>query len=208
MNTLDLVLVVVAYLFGSISTAVITSKLMGLPDPRTQGSGNPGATNVLRIGGKKAAIITLLGDSLKAVIPVLIAKAFGFTPFTLGLVAVGAFVGHLFPVFFGFKGGKGVATAAGAILALDWHVGLLLLAVWLGMAVIFRYSSLAALTASIASPLLALWLNHDYFWPCLVMSLLLIWRHQSNIKKLLAGQEDKIGSKKKKTAQVETGDAS
>lgn len=197
MNTLDFVFVVAAYLCGSISAAVITARLMGLQDPRSAGSGNPGATNVLRIGGKKAAIITLLGDSLKAVLPILVAKLLGLTPFALGLIAVAAFVGHLFPVFFGFKGGKGVATAAGATLALDWQIGLCLLAVWLIMAFVFRYSSLAALTAAIASPLLALWLNTEYFWPCLVMSLLLIWRHQSNIQKLLAGQEDKIGAKKR-----------
>lgn len=203
MNTLEFIFVVVAYLFGSLSAAIITSRLMGLQDPRTGGSGNPGATNVLRLGGKKAAIFTLLGDSLKAVIPVLLVKALGYTPFVLGLVAVAAFVGHLYPVFFRFQGGKGVATAAGAILALDWHIGLALLAVWLGMAVVFRYSSLAALTASIASPLLALWLNQDYFWPCLFMSVLLIWRHQSNIRKLLAGQEDKIGSKKKTAENAE-----
>lgn len=193
---LEFAFVVVAYLFGSLSAAIITSKLMGLQDPRTGGSGNPGATNVLRLGGKKAAIFTLLGDSLKAVVPVLIAQALGFAPFALGLIAVAAFIGHLLPVFFRFQGGKGVATAAGAILALDWRLGLALLGVWLFMAAVFRYSSLAALTASIASPILALWLNPDYFWPCLVMSLLLVWRHQSNIQKLLAGQEDKIGAKK------------
>ncbi|MBI2379572.1 MAG: glycerol-3-phosphate 1-O-acyltransferase PlsY [Gammaproteobacteria bacterium] len=195
---LDLALALVAYLFGSISTAIVTCKLMGLPDPRTVGSGNPGATNVLRLGGKKAALITLVGDSVKAVIPVLIGKAFGLEELSLGILAVAAFLGHLFPVFFRFQGGKGVATAAGAILALDWVLGLGLLGVWLGMALVFRYSSLAALTASIASPILAWFLHPAYAWACLAMSIALVWRHKSNIQKLLAGEEDKIGAKKEK----------
>lgn len=206
MNMLDLALALVAYLFGSISTAIVTCKLMGLPDPRTVGSGNPGATNVLRVGGKKAALITLVGDSVKAVIPVLIGKAFGLDDGSLGVLAVAAFLGHLFPVFFRFQGGKGVATAAGAILALDWRLGLGLLGVWLAMAFTFRYSSLAALTASLASPLLAWYIHPAFVWPCLAMSIALVWRHKSNIQKLLAGQEDKIGAKKGKKAEEATGD--
>src|SRR5689334_17854922 len=135
---------IIAYLIGSISTAIVTCKIMRLPDPRDQGSGNPGATNVLRFGGKKAAIITLMGDMLKGVIPVLAAKWFGFNTVGLSLVAFAAFLGHLYPIFFRFQGGKGVATAFGCFIALSWPLGLLLAATWLIIAILFRYSSLAA----------------------------------------------------------------
>jgi len=143
---------ILAYLFGSISSAIIVCKLMGLPDPRTQGSQNPGATNVLRIGGKKAAIITLLGDMLKGVIPILAAKWYGLDPTGIACVTFAAFFGHLFPIFFRFQGGKGVATAIGCLLALSLPVGLSWLATWIIIAIIFRYSSLSSLITSLLAP--------------------------------------------------------
>lgn len=190
--------IVVAYLFGSISSAIVVCKLMGLPDPRTEGSGNPGTTNVLRIGGKKAAIFTLIGDVLKGVIPVLFAKWYGFDALPLSFVTFAAFFGHLYPVFFKFEGGKGVATAAGCLLALAWPIGLLVLGTWVLMAVLFRYSSLAALTAALVAPVYAWWLtNDDYTVMVCVMSGFLIYRHRGNIRKLVSGQEDQIGKKDK-----------
>lgn len=168
---------------------------MGLADPRTAGSGNPGATNVLRLGGKKAAILTLLGDVLKGVIPVLLARAFVPAPTVIALVGLFAFLGHLYPVFFGFRGGKGVATAFGVLLALAPLVGLAVLITWLAMAFAFRYSSLSAITAAVLAPLyVALWLpGLPYFEVALAMSLLLVWRHRPNIRNLLSGAEGKIG---------------
>lgn len=193
---LTLIAIVIAYLFGSISSAIVTCKLMGLADPRTQGSGNPGATNVLRIGGKKAAIITLFGDVLKGVIPVLLAKAYGFDTLSLSLITFAAFLGHLYPVFFRFEGGKGVATCLGCLLALAWPIGLALMATWLLMAITFRYSSLSSLTAAIFAPVFAWYFtNIDYTVMTLLMSALLIYRHRKNIQNLLSGKEDKIGKK-------------
>lgn len=188
----------IAYLFGSISSAVITCKLLGLPDPRTEGSKNPGATNVLRIGGKKAAVITLFGDFLKGAIPVLIAKALEINTLGLALVTFAAFFGHLYPIFFRFQGGKGVATTFGCILALAWPVGLCMLATWLSVAALFRYSSLAALITAIMAPIyMYVFTNPTYTYMALFMSLLLIYRHQNNIRNLLAKKENKIGQKKK-----------
>jgi glycerol-3-phosphate acyltransferase PlsY len=191
---IDYLLIPAGYLFGSVSTAIIVCRLMGLPDPRTEGSGNPGATNVARLGGKKAAALTLVGDMLKGLIPVLIAHAMHAGPVILAATALAAFLGHLYPVFFGFQGGKGVATALGVIYGLYWPVGLLTTAVWLGMALLFRYSSLAALIAILLTPLGFLWL-----WPepaiiiaMCVLTVLLYWRHRSNIANLLSGKEGKI----------------
>lgn len=199
------IVTLLAYLMGSVSSAIIVCKMMGLPDPRTQGSKNPGATNVLRIGGKKSAIITLLGDMLKGVIPVLIAKALGFDSLGLSLVAFAAFIGHLYPLFFDFEGGKGVATALGCILALSFPAGLCWLATWLLMAVLFRYSSLASLTASVLAPFYCWYFtqSHVIALSIAAMSVILIIRHKTNIKKLLAGQESKIG-KKIKTQDLNT----
>lgn len=204
MNALFSVLAVVAaYLIGSISFAVVVSKAMGLADPRSYGSKNPGATNVLRTGNKTAAALTLVGDALKGLVAVLLAKAlaarFGFGDGTIALVALAAFVGHLFPVFHRFQGGKGVATAAGVLLALHPLLGLGTLATWLLIAFFFRYSSLAALVAAVFAPLWYLFL----FQPdpiaaaVAVMSVLLIWRHGTNIQNLLAGKESRIGQKKR-----------
>ena len=196
---IDYLLIPAGYLFGSVSTAIIVCKLMGLPDPRTEGSGNPGATNVARLGGKKAAALTLLGDMLKGLIPVLIAHAMQAAPLILAATALAAFLGHLYPVFFGFRGGKGVATALGVIYGLDWHVGLLTTAIWLAMALLFRYSSLAALIAILLAPFGFLWL-----WPepaviaaMAIMTVMLYWRHRSNISNLLSGREGKISFGKK-----------
>jgi len=185
------------YLIGSLSFAVIVSQLFGLNDPRTYGSGNPGATNVLRSGNKAAAIITLLLDALKAYVPVVVARQLGMDDTVVTAVGLGAFLGHLWPVFFKFEGGKGVATAAGALLGFDPAMGGFVLLIWLGTAAVFRYSSLAALTASLAAPVLQ-WHFHGVgpmIYGVIVMSVLLIWRHEANIRKLLAGQESKLGQK-------------
>ena len=186
-----------AYLIGSLSFAVIVSRLFGLADPRTYGSGNPGATNVLRSGNKGAAILTLLFDALKGYIPVVIGAHAGLDALQLTVIGLGAFIGHLWPIFFKFEGGKGVATAAGVLLGFGGALGGAVLLVWVIMAAVFRYSSLAALTASLAAPVLQWWLQGlgPQTWGVLLMSALLIWRHEANIRKLLAGQESKLGQK-------------
>lgn len=188
-----------SYLLGSISTAILVCKLMGLPDPRQDGSKNPGTTNVMRLGGKLPAILTLLGDVIKGVIPVLIAKAYpSSTEFLVIAAMVGPILGHLYPIFFAFKGGKGVATALGIYLAASWQVGLLVVAIWLTMAFIFRISSLSAIIAILASPLLAeYWLGRPYTLMAAAIALLLIYKHRENISRLLKGVEPKIGKKAK-----------
>jgi glycerol-3-phosphate acyltransferase PlsY len=197
--TTDYLLVLGGYLFGSVSTAIIVCKLMGLPDPRTQGSRNPGATNVARLGGKKAAAYTLTGDMLKGLLPVLLAHALHADPTILAATALAAFLGHLYPVFFGFQGGKGVATALGVIYGLYWPVGLLTTAIWLGMALVFRYSSLAALTAILSVPFGFMWLlpEQPIIIAMAVLTAILYWRHRSNIANLLSGKEGKISFGKK-----------
>ena len=188
---IDIALILGAYLAGSLSAAIITCRLMGLPDPRSQGSGNPGATNVMRVGGKKPAAITLAGDALKGLLPVLLAQALEVSNAVLALTALAAFLGHLYPVFFGFKGGKGVATAFGTLIGLAWPVALCLLGVWLLMAKVFHISSLAALTAAVTAPLFMWWLRPvpELIAVSVVISIMLIWRHRSNIRKLLDGTE-------------------
>jgi glycerol-3-phosphate acyltransferase PlsY len=191
---INYLLPILAYFMGSISSAVVVSKLMGLQDPRSVGSGNPGATNMLRVGGKKAAVITLLGDILKGVVPVVIARVFTTDPLILALVAFMAFLGHLFPLFFGFHGGKGVATAFGALVALSPWVGLALAVTWSVIAAMFRYSSLSAITTALLAPAYV-WLllpARPYFYVTLTMAALLLWRHRSNIRNLLTGTEGKI----------------
>lgn len=188
----DSILIILAYLSGSISTAIIVCKLMHLPDPRSGGSNNPGATNVLRLGGKKAAAITLIGDMLKGLIPVLVAVLFTRNQTTLALVACFAFLGHLYPVFFHFKGGKGVATSFGVLLGLSWPVALAVAGTWLAMTWLFKISSLSALTAAVLAPLYMWFIESSltYLYLSLFISILLIWRHRSNIRKLLDGTED------------------
>lgn len=190
-------LTVFAYLIGSISTAILTCTYMGLPDPRTVGSNNPGATNVLRHGGKKAAALTLFGDLLKGLIPVLIGQVLGLDYTWLIIIGLAAFLGHLYPLYYGFKGGKGVATAIGVFLGVNLWGGLIFVGIWLLMAKGFKISSLAALIATALSPLY-FWLLTGHGWLTLgivVMAVLIFWRHQSNIRNLLSGQEDKIQSK-------------
>jgi glycerol-3-phosphate acyltransferase PlsY len=198
-----LIFVVCAYLLGSVSFAVLMSKAFGLADPRTYGSGNPGATNVLRSGKKAAAALTLLGDAAKGWLAVFItiklAPHDGQGLWMVALVSLAVFLGHLFPVFLKFKGGKGVATALGVLLALSGWMGLAVLGTWLLVAVVFRYSSLSALVAAAAAPVYAmlLQLRPELVMAVVAMSLLLIWRHKSNIQNLMTGKESKIGSKKK-----------
>ena len=195
--------VLAAYLIGSVSFAVVISRVMGLADPRSYGSRNPGATNVLRTGNKTAAVLTLVGDAAKGLVAVMLAKAlaarFGFGDGTIALVALAVFLGHLFPVFYRFEGGKGVATAAGVLLALHPLLGLGVLVSWLLIAFFFRYSSLAALVAAVFAPLWYLFLfRPDPIAAAVaVMSALLIWRHSGNIRNLISGKESRIGQKKK-----------
>lgn len=191
---LSILLPLFAYLFGSISSAVIVCWAMRLPDPRTSGSNNPGATNVLRLGGKQAALITLCGDALKGWLPVVAASALSEHAALIALVGLGAFVGHLYPLFFGFKGGKGVATAAGVLVGLSVSVAAWLVAAWLAVALLFRYSSLAALCAAGLAPLLVLWLlpETSYVVMSVAIAGLLFWRHRENIRRLATGKESKI----------------
>jgi glycerol-3-phosphate acyltransferase PlsY len=180
-----------AYLLGSLSSAILLSKIMGFKDPRSEGSNNPGATNVLRIAGKKAAFLTLLGDCLKGFIPVLVAAALFTDPLIVALTAFAAFAGHCFPVFFAFRGGKGVATAIAASVAFNWIVGTILIAIWLLFARVFKISSLAAIISFCALPLLVYWREPDLRVAGVfaAMSIILIWRHRSNIERLLSGNE-------------------
>jgi glycerol-3-phosphate acyltransferase PlsY len=194
-----LAIVVAAYLIGSISFAVVVSKLFGLPDPHGYGSGNPGATNVLRTGNRAAAALTLVGDGVKGFVAVWLANRLGAgwaeaSTATAG-AAVAVFLGHVYPVFHRFAGGKGVATAGGVILGLSWQLGLAVFALWIGVALAFRISSLAALIAAAAAPVLSLYVlgNRPQAWALFPISALLIWRHRANIRKLLAGEERKIG---------------
>ena len=197
--------VIAAYLIGSLSFAVIVSKYYGMDDPRTYGSGNPGATNVLRSGKKKAAALTLLGDALKGLVAVVLARylqdALNLSDITIAAVAVAALVGHMWPLFFGFKGGKGVATALGVLLALSPATALVCAAIWLVMAFGFKVSSLAALTATVAAPLVAFWLMPypSWAWATVVIAVLVLYRHKSNIQNLLQGKEGKIGDKADKS---------
>ncbi len=191
-----LTLVIFAYLVGSISAAIIVCKILNLPDPRTQGSNNPGATNVLRIGGKKAAAIVLIGDGLKGAIPVLVAQYLGVELFEMALVALAAFLGHVYPIFFGFKGGKGVATFIGALLALNYLVGLSFAITWLFVAKVLKISSLSALIATLLSPVYFYWFTGN-FEATFVIGIICIWiffTHRSNIQRMLSGEEDSIKS--------------
>ena len=203
-----LLLAIAAYLIGSISFAVVVSKVYGLSDPRTYGSGNPGATNVLRSGNKGAAIWTLVGDAFKGWLAVWLVIRFagqlGIGDGTIALVAIAVFVGHLWPVFFRFQGGKGVATALGVLLALNVWLGLATLATWLIIAYAFRYSSLAALIASVFAPLYygLLFGVEPQLFAVVAMSGLLVWRHAKNIGNLMAGKESRIGSKGKDKAKA------
>jgi acyl phosphate:glycerol-3-phosphate acyltransferase len=200
--SLILPLLIAAYLIGSIPFAVIVSRTMGLADPRSFGSGNPGATNVLRSGNKFAALLTLLGDATKGGLVVWAAKVFGpahgLDAQNIGMLAVAVFLGHVFSIFLRGKGGKGVATAAGVLLGISLSLGVLVLLVWLITAVISRYSSAAAVTAAVSAPALAHWITGSDDWTVAVTAIVvvLIWRHKGNISRLLAGTETKIGQRK------------
>ena len=194
---IDAAVVLIAYLVGSIASAILVCRAMGLPDPRGEGSGNPGATNVLRIAGKGPAALTLAGDVLKGVAPVLLAGSLARSPTVEALSALAAFLGHLYPLYFRFRGGKGMATALGAIAALAWPVACVMCAIWLAVAAAIRYSSLASMTAAIGAPIAALWFAPD---PASVgvlgvIAAFLLWRHRGNIQRLLHGTESRIGQR-------------
>lgn len=193
---IEVLLIAGAYLLGSLSSAIIVCRLMGLPDPRTHGSNNPGATNVLRIGGKKAAAFTLGGDMLKGLLPMLLGQLFGVAAPVLALIGLTAFLGHLYPLFFQFKGGKGVATALGILFGLYWPVGLVVALLWLAMAKLLKISSLSALVSMALAPLAVWWFLP--IWELITMQLLvtlvLFWRHRRNIQQLLSGNEGRIGA--------------
>ncbi len=187
-------LIFMGYLSGSIATAIVICKLMGLGDPRREGSGNPGATNVLRLYGRKAAILVLTGDVLKGILPVLLAKLIHMPDVIIATTGLAAFLGHIFPVFFGFHGGKGVATLVGVLIATHWMLGLAFMVTWILMALIFRYSSLAAIVAAITTPFYTwLLLPAPVYVICFsLLAATLIWRHRSNIRNLIAGTEVRI----------------
>lgn len=206
---------VAAYLIGSLSFAVIVSRVMGLNDPRTYGSKNPGATNVLRSGSKAAAVATLLLDGAKGWLPVALVRwfgeAYGLGDGTVALVGLGAFLGHLYPVFFRFEGGKGVATALGVLFGIDWVLGLATAATWLIIAFFFRYSSLASVASAVFAPVYYLmaggvvwYVDKQILAGICVMAMLLVWRHKDNIRRLIEGKESRLGSKKDVAAQSPT----
>lgn len=195
---LHLSFLIAAYLLGSFSSAITLSKIMRFPDPRSEGSHNPGATNVLRIAGKKAAALTLMGDLLKGFIPVLLAAFTLNESIYIALTGLAAFIGHCFPLYYGFKGGKGVATAIGFILAFDWLAGISVVAIWLTVAKVFKLSSLAAVIAFICLPVIYFWLRSDLLITVVLamLTLILIYRHKENIQRLIKGTEDKGSIKK------------
>jgi len=205
---MDILLIPLAYLIGSVSFAVVVSKCMRLPDPHSYGSGNPGATNVLRTGNKRAAVLTLFGDALKGFVAVVLARMIlgegslssSLNSWILCGVVVAVFLGHLFPIFHGFKGGKGVATACGILFGINWILGLATLATWIIVAKFMRYSSLAALAAAVFGPIYFVFLFgfHPMGIALLIVCALLIWRHRSNIHNLMNGTESRIGSKNTK----------
>jgi acyl phosphate:glycerol-3-phosphate acyltransferase len=183
---------VIAYLLGSISSAVVVCKVCGKKDPRTEGSKNPGASNVLRLHGKLLALITFLGDGLKGFIPVVIAMLFGVHAWLLGFVAVFAVLGHMFPVFFKFQGGKGVATAIGCFIALSPPMALAVIIIWVALVLLLRFASLASIVACVLAPFIVLLFQPLYFAGLVVIAFLVIWRHKDNIKRLIARNEKKL----------------
>lgn len=194
-----LIYALAGYLVGSVSTAIITCKLMGLEDPRSVGSNNPGATNVLRHGGKKAAIITLIGDMLKGLVPVIAVTMIEPAAGAIALTGLGAFLGHVFPVYYGFKGGKGVATFYGVLLGFSWMAGIAALLVWLLTAFVSKLSSLSALVSALSAPFILWYSSHSPELTVMLglMTALLLWRHRSNVRNIIDGKEHKIGVKKK-----------
>jgi len=197
----EVIILVGAYLLGSISSAIVVCKLMGLGDPREGGSGNPGATNVKRLYGNKPASITLIGDMLKGILPVALAQGFGLSPLMVILVGGMAFLGHLYPIFFQFKGGKGVATMLGVMFGLSLPIGLAVAGTWLFVAKVLKVSSMSALVATALAPVYIYFLSGQMDWVIgtILMTVLLFWRHRSNIRRLLNGEEDVINSTQKTT---------
>lgn len=195
---LTLIAIVVAYLIGSISCAILVCKLSGLPDPRTQGSGNPGASNVLRVAGKSYALMTLLGDVLKGFVGVIVALTLGVHGFMLGIVGLAAVLGHMYPVFFQFKGGKGVATSVGVYFGISPILGLIIAIAWVALVAITRYASVASITACIVAPILCVFFHHDtqFTVGLALIALFVIWRHRENINRLRKGTECKFIAKK------------
>ena len=197
-------MILIAYLCGSISSAILVCRLCGLPDPRTSGSGNPGATNVLRIGGKGAAVAVLIFDVLKGMLPVWGAYELGVSPFWLGLIAIAACLGHIWPVFFGFKGGKGVATSLGILLMTNWQIGLICLVFALVLMILTRMVSLGSCMAAVLFPILTLFIRENYivsegssyFIYSVILALIVLYNHRSNIKRILNGTENKLSFKK------------
>jgi glycerol-3-phosphate acyltransferase PlsY len=195
---LDVVALVIAYLLGSINSAILISKYLKLGDPRTHGSKNPGTTNILRTAGTKAALATLVGDALKGLAAILIARAFNIHGFELGLVGLAALLGHIYPVFFHFKGGKGIAVGLGILFGLNPMLGILSMFTWIAVAAIWRYSSLAAIVTSVLTPLYAIIVAHpQYFIPLVITAVILVYKHKDNINRLRKGTEGKINFKKK-----------
>jgi glycerol-3-phosphate acyltransferase PlsY len=203
MSATALGMIIFAYLCGSISSAILVCRLARLPDPRTQGSGNPGATNVLRVGGKAAAATVLVFDILKGMLPVWLAYKLNVTPMYLGLTAIAACVGHIYPVFFRFKGGKGVATALGAIAPIGWDLTGLMTGTWLLTVLLSGYSSLGAIISALIAPFYVWWFKPQFTFPVAMLSCLILLRHHDNIQRLWRGQETKIWTrlKEKKAAR-------
>lgn len=197
MSVFALGMIIFAYLCGSISSAILLCRLSGLPDPRHNGSGNPGTTNVLRIAGKGAAIAVLVFDVLKGMLPVWLAYSFGVPPLYLGLIAIAACMGHIYPVFFHFKGGKGVATALGAIAPIGWDLTGLMAGTWLLTVLLSGYSSLGAIISALIAPFYVWWFKPQFTFPVAMLSCLILLRHHDNIQRLWRGQENKIWRKKK-----------
>lgn len=197
MTPFILLIIIATYLLGSLSSAVVISRVWNFPDPRLQGSRNPGATNVLRLAGKKAAAAVLLCDMLKGMIPVWGSYYLGVPPVLLGLIAIAACLGHIYPIFFHFKGGKGVATAMGAIAPLGFTLSAMIIATWLAVALIFRFSSLAAIISALLAPFYTWLISPQYTLPVAMLCCLILFRHQENIRRLWQGSEPKISSGKK-----------
>lgn len=202
MSATALGMIILAYLCGSISSAIVVCRVAGLPDPRENGSGNPGATNVLRIGGKTAAAAVLIFDVLKGMLPVWLAYKFDVAPLYLGLTAIAACLGHIYPVFFHFRGGKGVATAFGAIAPIGWDLTGLMTVTWLLTVLLSGYSSLGAIVSALVAPFYVWWFTPQFTFPVAMLSCLILMRHHDNIQRLWRGQESKIWKKLKKPTKT------
>lgn len=195
MTPLVLLIIIGAYLLGSISSAVLISRFYGLPDPRDSGSGNPGATNVLRLGNKKVATLVLICDILKGMLPVWLSYSLNINPFLLGIIGIAACLGHIYPIFFHFRGGKGVATALGALAPIGWDLSGMLIGTWLLAVLLTGYSSLASLITALAAPMLTWMVKPEYTMPVSMLSCLIVLRHHDNVRRLLEGKETKIWQK-------------